>query len=61
MKLEVNKNYRITKNGKSKDFTPETIDRENDEVYLKITTPMVYHQGFKLSELESKEGIEEIV
>lgn len=61
MELEINKKYRITKDGKSKDFTPETIDKENDEVYLKITTPMVYHQGFKLSAIESKEGIEEII
>ena len=60
MELEINKNYRITKDGKSKDFTPETIDRENDEVYLKITTPIVYHQGFKLSAIVSKEGIEEV-
>lgn len=61
MELEINKKYRITKGDKSKEFIPEIIDRENDEVYLRITTPMVYHQGFKLSAIENKEGIEEIV
>jgi hypothetical protein len=60
--LEERKKYRMTSpDGVPMEFIPMTIDRENDEIYIKITSPVTSHDGFVLSSFETGDNkIEEI-
>lgn len=54
MTLEEGKKYRVTgKDDVKMDFIVCTIDRPNDEVYVKIVAPVCQHEGFKLSSVEN--------
>jgi hypothetical protein len=60
--LETKKKYRITlKEGEVMEFIPMTIDRENNELYMKVTYPVSNHQGIVLSSMEeNKNEIKEV-
>ena len=66
IKLETKKKYRVTTiKGETPffmEFIPMTIDRENDELYIKVTSPISCHQAITLSSMEEnkKTTIEEI-
>lgn len=61
--LEEKKKYRMTsENGEhTMEFIPMTIDRAENKLYIKITSPVSSHNGFVLSSFEdSKNKLEEI-
>ncbi len=53
MQLQASGKYRIKKGNDVMDFIVCTIDREKDEVYVKIVYPVSYHTGLRLSSLEN--------
>ena len=57
IKLEEKKKYRVkSKGGEVMEFIPMTIDRESNELYVKITSPISAHQGLVLSSVEESEN-----
>jgi hypothetical protein len=53
MQLQISSKYRIKKGNDVMDFIVMTIDREKNEVYVKIVYPVSYHTGLVLSSLEN--------
>jgi hypothetical protein len=63
MILEEGKRYRVTApTGHWFEFIPMTIDRDEDEIYLKMVAPFSAHECFMLSQMENdtRNKIEEV-
>jgi hypothetical protein len=53
MQLEENKKYKVEQKGERLEFFVTSIDREKDEVYIKIVHPICSYTGLRLSSVEN--------
>lgn len=61
MTLQENKRYRVTNGDTTMEFIPLTIDREKNELYIKIVSPFSSHTGLVLSSIEENKFVPELV